>query len=436
MILIRVVILTACLVGGVYSYFQTDYVITPIMFGIFALIAVIEMTWHLQRLERSWSQFLLSIRHRDFNRNYVNQTESGQLDEAFELITESFEQLKTEKQAEDRLLQMVLGHISIGLFCYRTNGEIVFSSKAIKTMLGFETFIKIENLRDRFPDIYTLFTSDRSVDAEVVEGIGEQRILIKIETFTLQKEDYRLVSMTDIRSTLDANELDSYQKLMSVMTHEIMNSATPILSLIQVVNEKLVDRGQLKSLGTKDQKNIAISMHAIEARTRGMMKFVEAYREINKEFNPVYESVHTSALIDQAGPLLISQSNVSITVDDRVGMDVKIDTNLIVQVIINLVKNAIYAVREVKNPAVSLRLGKDATDLIIIVNDNGPGIGPENVNKVFIPFYTTRPDGSGIGLALSRKIAKAHGGRLWYSRTEDGTTHFQLVLPQVIRIRK
>ncbi|MEP1097093.1 MAG: ATP-binding protein, partial [Cyclobacteriaceae bacterium] len=418
-ILIRVVLLATFLACGIYSYYQTDYVITPMMFGIFALISAIEMTWHLQRLERDWSQFLLSIRHHDFNRNYVNQSDSGKLGEAFKLITESFEQLETEKHAEDRLLQTVLGHIPVGLMCYKEDGEIVFSNKAIKEMLGFEAFIKIENLRDRFPNIYALLASDRSTDGELIEGIGEQRILIKLEAFTLQKKNYRLVSMTDIRSTLDANELESYQKLMSVMTHEIMNSATPILSLIQVVNEKMVEKDQLKSLSQKDQKNIVISMKAIEDRTQGMLKFVEAYREINKEFVPIYESVHTSKLIEQVIPLIDAQSTVPITVEDRVDLNVKVDSNLIVQVIINLLKNAIYAVQEVKDPAVTLYLSRDASELNIIVTDNGSGIEPENVNKVFIPFYTTKTEGSGIGLATSRKIVKAHGGRLSYSRTAD-----------------
>ena len=431
LILIRVLLLAAFLVGGIYSYYQTDYIITPMMFGLFALISVAELTWHLQQLERDWSQFLLSIRHHDFNRNYVNQGESGKLDEAFKLITESFEQLKTAKHAEDRLLQTVLGHIPIGLMCCREDGEIVFSNKAIKAMLGFEAFIKVENLSDRFPDIYALLASDRSTAGELVEGIGEQRILIKIEAFTLQKQKYKLVSMADIESTLDANELESYQKLMSVMTHEIMNSATPILSLIQVVNEKIIEGDQLRSLDEKDQRNAAISMKAIETRTQGMLKFVEAYREINKEFDPIYGSVHTSLLIDQVVPLVNSESNVPITVDDTVNTTVLLDSNLIVQVIINLLKNAIHAVRGKENAEVILRFENEPSDLVIAVEDNGSGIELENVNKIFIPFYTTRTDGSGIGLAVSRKIVKAHRGRLSYSRAED-RTRFELVLPDGI----
>lgn len=434
--MIRGVVLTSFLVGSIYSYYQTDYIVTPIMFGLLSFISVVELTWYLQQQERNWSQFLLSIKHQDFNRNYVRQVESRQLAYAYELISESFEKLKTEKQMEDRLLQTVLGHIPVGLACYRTNGELVFANTAIKLMLGLDAFIKIENLVDRLPQVYNLLITDKIVDGQLVEGIGEQRILVKTESFTLQKEEYRLVSMADIRSTLDTNELDSYQKLMSVMTHEIMNSATPILSLTQVVNEKLVEKDQLKSLDTKDQKNVAISLKAIETRTRGMMKFVEAYREINKVFDPDRESIHSSILIDQAVPLINSQSIVSITVDDKVDMDVLVDSNLIVQVIINLLKNAIYAVQDVNDPVVTLHLRKDAGDLIIIVDDNGSGIGSENVNKIFVPFYTTRADGSGIGLALSRKIVKAHGGRLWYSRTEEGMTQFQLVLPEVVGMSK
>ena len=279
-IFIRVLLIVTLSIGLVYSYFQTELYITPVMFGLIILIIAIEMTWRLGKQERNWASFLQSVKYGDFNRTYQKQTNSKELQEAYDLITESMEALQTNREAEFRLLQTVLKHISSAVVCYQEDGAVVFTNKAFNLLLEIPGLSQIDSLAKDYPRIHQVMVAKSGAPSEWIDHANGQKLFIKTESFKLKGKALKLASLTDIRSPLDTNELQSYQKLMRVMTHEIMNSTTPILSLIRVVNRKLIKDEALVPLDGKDQKNVAISLSAIEERTSGMLKFVEAYKEI------------------------------------------------------------------------------------------------------------------------------------------------------------
>lgn len=435
-ILLRVAVLFGFISASVISLYETDFVVTPIMLCLLALISTSELIWHLYKLQRSWAGFLLSIQHQDFNRHYQDQSEFPQLHKAYDLITESFEKLKTNKHADHRLLQTVSEHIQIGLVCYLETGEIVFSNKTVRSMLGIKSFQNIESLSNKQENVYNYLISENTVSGTLVEGNNEQRLLIKTEKFSLQNKAYRLASLYDIKTTLDTHELESYQKLMKVMTHEIMNSTTPVLSLIQVINKKLIDESEnkLNQLNGKDQKNIAISLNAVETRTKGMLNFVEAYRQINKEVNPILDCIHSKTLMNSIKALIIDPSNTYYSFQDNIDKELRLDPDLITQTIINLLKNAKEALLDIKKPEIKMILKMSDNDLCIVIEDNGDGILSDDSSEVFVPFFTTKSTGSGIGLALSRKIVKAHGGNLTYMRTTDEITQFRILLPNAIKV--
>ena len=172
------------------------------------------------------------------------------MEEAYELITQSLEELESGKQAEYHLLRMVLGHISVAVACYSEHGEVLFSNKAFNTLLGIPGLVNIDRLKLDYPGIHEVMTSQYT-PAEWIDHKNGQKLFVKTESFKLKGKDYKLISLTDIKNPLDAKEFESYQKLMRVMTHEIMNSATPILSLISVVNKKLVNDQELVELKQK-----------------------------------------------------------------------------------------------------------------------------------------------------------------------------------------
>ncbi len=429
-VIIRVLILIVLVFGLAYSYLKTELIITPIMFGLLILLSAIEMTWYLLRQERGWTRFLLSVKHKDFSRAYRRQAGSKEMQEAYDLITQSLEELESGKQAEYHLLRMVLGHISVAVACYSDQGEVLFSNKAFNALLGIPGLVNVDRLKLEFPKIHEVMISTHAPPSEWIDHGKGQQLFVKTESFKLKGKDYKLISLTDIKNPLDAKEFESYQKLMRVMTHEIMNSTTPILSLIRIVNQKLVLDEKLVELDQNDQKNIAMSLNAIEERTAGLLKFVEAYKQINRPIEPVLSACHSRELAAMITSLQATINEGTLAVHDEINGTLILDRVLIGLALNNLVKNAVEATNGTEKPAITVKLSREEDAVQIAVEDNGPGVPQKVLNQIFIPFFTTKAEGSGVGLALSRKIARAHKGSLEYNRVGNHT-QFLLSIPQL-----
>ncbi len=425
LILLRVVIMFALLAASSTTYFLTDYIVTPIMFGVLALVMTLELIWSLKRMERAWSRFLISMAHRDFNRSYREYGDYPELREAFELITRSFEALNTQIEADYQLLKTVNRHVKIGLVCFQSNGKVVIANHSLLELLGLSHLTDINELADRFPKLHTAIASGNDLKGEVITEQGLEKLLVRTEPFALKGESYRLGSIYNLTSTLEINELESYQKLLRVLTHEIMNSSAPILSLIQVVNQKLISGEQLNALNEKDQRSIAISLKGIEDRTSGMLSFVNAYRTVNRDVSPnrftLKSSDFIASLEGQLEGFKKKYTSTQIDLIDNCQCDISLDPDLISQVLINLVKNGLEASSDQKQPEVTITFSSEDDQLVIMVVDSGPGVKEGIEGDIFIPFYTTKAEGSGVGLALSKKIIRAHQGQLTYSREEDKT---------------
>lgn len=423
-ILWRVLLLALFALGMSYSLVKTNFVVTPAIFGLFCLISIAELYWFLRRQERNWSRFLLSIEHQDFTRSYQHFYESEKLRDAYELITRSFEQVKRQQESDHLLLKTVLTHIPIGLACYKASGDSVFANEPFLNLIGRKLAPKASQMKKYIPGLPEEAWREDAPSVELIEQLGQQKVLIKTESFKLLGHSYKLLSFLDVSHTLESNELESYHKLMRVMTHEIMNSTAPILSLIQVVNKKLVTDEGLNTLEPKAQLNLGKSLLAIENRTQGMLEFVEGYRKINKTITPQLAEVQSSKLL--SGLTLVTQG-ANVQIEDRLKDTLMIDKSLMMQVLINLITNAVEALQDIDGGRVKLSIYRSNQEIRIEVLDNGPGVKPEHLHQIFVPFYTTKETGSGIGLALSRKIVKAHGGRISYERV-DGLSRFRIEL--------
>ncbi|MEQ9301334.1 MAG: HAMP domain-containing sensor histidine kinase [Cyclobacteriaceae bacterium] len=430
-IYVRVAVLFALIMASNASYYLTDFIVTPIMFALMALIATVELVWRLKRLERAWSRFLTSIVHHDFSRSYGEFGEFKELEQAFDLINRSFERLNTQSAADYQLLKTLYQHVKIGLICYKPSGEVIISNQSVLKLLKLSHLTNINDLANDYPKLYNALTQTTDMRGEVITDQYLKKLLIRTEPFALKGEPYRLASIYNLTSTLEINELESYQRLLRVLTHEIMNSSAPILSLIQVVNKKLLDGDEVQSLSDKDQRNIAISLRGIEDRTSGMLNFVNAYRVVNRDISPNKTNIQLTAFMDslegQIEGLKQQFPSAKMELKLEATREVVIDPDLMGQVLINLTKNALEATSDKPDAHVSIKMMSQDSLLVITVTDNGEGVNSDAESDMFVPFFTTKKDGSGVGLALSRKIVRAHQGQLTYSRA-DGITKFEIKL--------
>jgi len=291
----------------------------------------------------------------------------------------------------------------------------------------------MDSLSDVFPDLYRLMRKLGAGQRELVRVNRQDELMqlaVMVTEFRLDEVLYKLVSIQDIKQELEEQELDSWQKLIRVLTHEIMNSVTPVSSLSMAVNEMLLDeqgnRRLVEGLDKEDIEDIYSSLGTIEERSKGLLRFVRDYKNVTRLPKPGFADLDIRELLDHVRQLFKQDT-------DRLGIDFSVvisskdlsvcaDREMIQQVLINLVKNAVEVVRESRKKEIRISAYSQRNKTFIDVSDNGPGIDPETADQVFIPFFTTRKSGSGIGLSLSKQIMRLHKGSIYFRSSPKGTT--------------
>ena len=418
-----------------YSHFRPEpWVLTNIFLGVFILGMTIALLRYVERSQRELSTFLMSIKHRDFSLNFTTAKlgkPTYQLHEAFNTIMDSFRKLRVEKEAHYQYLKNIIEHIRVALICFGEDGNIVLMNQAAHNLLVRPYLGNISGLEKVDASLYqtisTLKPGEQVLKKVVIKG-DLLHLAIHTSSFKLVNDSYTLLSLQDIKSELEEQEVESWQKLIRVLTHEIMNSVTPVLSLTGALNRELkgVD-GQEPVLTDDSLQDIRQGIQAIENRSEGLLQFVHAYRNLTRIPTPQIESVSALSIFNRLHHLFKEEwDKAGIQVDIQVDpeeLEVLVDANLIDQVLINLIKNAMDAVRGREKKNIVLKAGVGELGRILIqVFDSGGGIDPELREKIFIPFFTTKKQGSGIGLSLSRQIMRLHKGNItFHTDPEEGT---------------
>jgi len=263
------------------------------------------------------------------------------------------------------------------------------------------------------------------------------QLAIYVAEFKVANRIIKMATIKNIQSELEENEMESWQKLIRVLTHEIMNSITPIASLTQTLHYLISDVREKYKLtiaensDTETIEEIELAIDTIHKRSTGLLSFVESYRDLTRIPNPKYSIFAIKDLFDNLKGLMKEELKkhkiecvTAVTPDN---LELSADEQLIEQVIINLIKNAVQALEDTENPRIELKAFLDPYGKIVIqLKDNGQGILPEVLDKVFVPFFSTKPKGSGIGLSLSRQILRLHGGTLTARSEPDVETVFTL----------
>lgn len=432
---IRVLGIGLSLIGLFWSLYETKFLMTPIVFSLLSAGQLIALIYYVENSTRELNRFFQSFTDRDYTKSFDSEYKGKaftEISNTFNQMIDAFKKLNIEKEEYYQYLKQVNEHVEVALISFKANSKVDLMNKAAQRLLKKPLLYSIDAVANTYPELYTAFTSMKSGEKKLqkTEIDGEVFSLALVaKKFKLSGVDYTLIALQDIRQELQANEIDAWQKLIRVLTHEIMNSMTPVLSLTTAIGHLVTEEGNAKSaaqLSDEDVSDIHRSISAIENRGKGLLSFVNAYRDYTKIPELNLENVKLSQLVEEVKLLLdadFKKENISLVFNavHQDELEVQLDPKLISQVLINLLKNAKEALAGQLNGKVALRLTQNSTSTIIEISDNGPGIPPEIQDQIFIPFFTTKKSGNGIGLSLSNQIIKLHGGELNLMPSEVGS---------------
>jgi nitrogen fixation/metabolism regulation signal transduction histidine kinase len=442
LVILRVMLLVVAIIVLAILLQQAKHLITSIILGGVILFQIWDLIRYVERTNYKMTHFLESIRHNDFSTSFSDPgmgKSFQQLNQALNDVIQEFKSTRTEKEEQYHYLQTLMQHISIGVIAFRTDGKVDMINNALKRLLRINYLKHLSELAKVKEELPSLLQSMKPEDKMLVKLFIQDEFLqvsVYATMFRMRGEDFTLVSLQNISSELEEKEIESWQRLIRVLTHEIMNSITPISSLAVTVNEMLFDHTRetpnLKPLDNEDIAAVATALRTIQGRSQGLLNFVETYRNLTRVPKPNFRYFQVKELFDRnllllkpkLEPLHIQCSCV-ITPDNLM---LTADPDLVDQVIINLVLNAIDAVKNKENPQITARAMTTNTGRVTIeFIDNGHGIKPDIIDKIFMPFFTSKKEGSGIGLSLSRQIMHLHKGTILVrSKPEEGTV-FTLV---------
>ena len=426
-ILLRVILLTGLIFVLLWSYLNTNWQVTPLVCAVLAIFCVVDLIRYVEKTSNEFTSFLEYISHHDFSVNFHNQGKGRvftELGSAFGLITDEFKRLNREKTAHYQYLEYIVEHISVALICMDTAGTIRLLNDPAKKLFRIPYLPNIKSMGridHRLPGVLQKLADGERLLIDIKIGTEDMQLVLYATTFRLLDEDFKLVSFQNIREELEQRENDSWQKLIRVLTHEIMNSVTPVVSLSSVIREMLVSGSgeelTTRELSAEEKTDLLHSIRTIESRSKGLLQFVQTYSSLINLPAPDFTDLRVRNLFERLhtlmSPVMAANSIIFETECADQDLSIKADPQQIEQVLINLIKNAIEALANTPEPHITLRgfLNQHHKVLLQVI-DNGPGIDAIHLDSIFIPFFSTKPKGSGVGLSLSRQILYMNNGYL------------------------
>jgi two-component system, NtrC family, nitrogen regulation sensor histidine kinase NtrY len=442
-IVFRVLIIVALALLLGYFVFITRSVRLSLMCSVALLILIINLVTYLNTTNRKVRFFFDSVRNDDSNLTFPADTkESGfrELYMSMNKVNKQIQQLKIENRHQEQYFQILLEHLATGIITYNSKGFILHANSFAKSLLSIDVLTHLQQIgrtdERLLHTINNIKPNERRLLA-INTDHGEIQLSLKATSFKTKDDELVILSIQDIKNELDEKEVESWMKLIRVLMHEIMNSITPITSLSESLSSIYNAGGQQVQPDQLTQKAITTTLqglNVIKEQGRGLMTFVESYRKLTRVPDPEKKLFKVAGLFERVRVLYNSHEmsnkiSLSFSLKDP-SLELYADQNLISQVLINLLKNAIEANENNPDGRIMIIAGIDRNkNREICVIDNGPGIAEDHLDKIFVPFFTTRKNGSGIGLSISRQIMRIHGGTLKVRSVPDKETIFCLSFP-------
>lgn len=417
--IIQVMLLVASITLLAWAIIATEHFAVPAVIAIVVLLQVVSLLHYVESHVDTLEEFFAAVNYEDFTRRFVEDDVDVELKGAFNRIIQKFQNARAERDVQAGYLETVVRHVPVPFIAVRSDGSLSLVNNPARRLTGMPALHHIDQLAELDPQLPTsmrniepgqqqlLQTKLREIPAELRISVSEIRMSGDVE---------RLYSIENLSGELTAREASAWRNLIRVLTHEIMNTLTPVTSLAQTATTMLDDPAAAE--------DIREAVTTIARRSEGLMKFVARYRELLKVPQPDIGAVSVAEALQGVGALLSDELQALNFAIDVVppSLEVQADSQLLDQVLLNLVRNAIDAMRETNSPQLGLSGQLDYGRVVIKVTDNGPGIADELIEQIFVPFFTTKRDGSGIGLSLCRQIMTAHGGDIVVNSDAGGTT--------------
>ena len=439
-LVVRLVLVGAVMAVVLWLLLQPGYHSATLLTSIVLAVLVAELWRYVSRTNREMARFLDAVRFADYSQRFdFEGAGSGfaQLGRTFTAIMDEMRQRRTGQESEMRRLKALIEHIPVPLMTVHADDAITLQNNAARRLFGATHVTRIGDLR-QFGSGFAravdeAIPGDRQLVTFTVEGAEYQLTLAATEVI-IDGDRERLISLQDIQSEIDATQAEAWQDLVRVLTHEIMNSITPVTSLAQtaaelvddVVRESGADSPFAEELG-----DVQSAVSTVARRSDSLMQFIDSYRQISRLAPPEKKRLALTDLFETVTSLAQAEWNdPDVTVTSSVepsGLYVYADRDLLEPVLLNLLRNAWQASRGVGDAEVRLRgrLNRRG-NTVIEVEDNGHGVPAEIATKIFVPFFTTREGGSGVGLALARQVMIAHGGFIRLGQKDSSGALFTL----------
>ena len=399
---------------------------------------LVELYRFQRKAQDELQQFVESVHYRDFSRYFDVKhapAELQSLREGFNQINSTFKIISKEKETQYQYLQKILELVDTGILSYEgDSGEVLWMNESLKKMLQVPYLKTIHSLAKRDNELYKDIVALKPGDGKITKAHlekGSFKILLSATAFQTEGKKFKLIAFQNINEALDETESKAWQKLLSVMTHEIMNSVAPISSLADTLKNRLEKSMSHMTNKSGAVHDLELGIETIKRRSEGLLKFAETYRNLNKITTPNLKTIYVRDLFEGLHQLMeptLTQKNIELEIVLKdTSLELKVDTSLVEQVLINLVVNAMEAVKDNPDPRIILSASNSNNRKILIkVSDNGFGMTEEILDKIFIPFFSTKKNGSGIGLSLCKQIMMLHKGNIQVQSKQGEGTAFTL----------
>lgn len=414
---------------------------TAVGIAILALLLTFRLIYYVNRTNRILANFLSYMKEKDPTLHYsVRYTEKNLkgLNEALEKLIREFKENRIDLEIQAQYLEAILDNVSTGIICFDLGGKVRTMNRTAGEYLSLEGIRHLHDLDRKQAELGSRILGMRpeeQINVSIKKRGGAAHLSIHCTQIKLKKEFINIVALNDITHQMEEQEISSWQKLIRVINHEIMNSMTPIITLSMAIRKKLANNEGAKP--KEELTEVALedaiqSASIIEERSKGLVQFIERYKKLTGLPPMKFERFPAGELFTKVKQLFkedLKEKDIRIIWPSECNVVLEADQQMLEQVLINLVKNAMEALENCDGPEIELSCYPDPENHICLsVRDNGEGIPEEKLEQIFVPFFSTRKEGSGIGLSLCRQIVRSHNGRMKVESTAGEGTRVLVTL--------